>query len=106
MCDYIFRQVIGIPMGSDPAPFFANLFLFHFESEWLDKTKKDNHHRARRFGHAFRFIDDLVAINDNNEFENCYKEIYPSDLELKKENNNDSTATFLDLDIAIKEGKF
>ena len=24
----IFRQKIGIPMGSDPAPFFANLFLF------------------------------------------------------------------------------
>ena len=25
----IFREVIGIPMGSDSAPFFANLFLFH-----------------------------------------------------------------------------
>ena len=24
----LFRQVIGIPMGSDPAPFFANLFSF------------------------------------------------------------------------------
>ena len=25
----IFRQVIGIPMASDPVPFFANLFLFY-----------------------------------------------------------------------------
>ena len=25
--ELIFRQVIGIPMGSDPAPFMANLFL-------------------------------------------------------------------------------
>ena len=25
----IFRQVIGIPIGSDPAPFFVNLFLYH-----------------------------------------------------------------------------
>ena len=24
----IFCQIIGIPMGSDPAPFFANLFLY------------------------------------------------------------------------------
>ena len=24
----VFRQVIDIPMGSDPAPFFANLFLY------------------------------------------------------------------------------
>ena len=28
----IFRQVIGILMGSDPAPFFANFFLFFYES--------------------------------------------------------------------------
>ena len=25
--DKLFRQDIGIPMGSDPAPFFANLFF-------------------------------------------------------------------------------
>ena len=31
----LFRQKIGIPMGSDPAPFMANLFLYHFESKWL-----------------------------------------------------------------------
>ena len=28
----LFRQVIGIPMGSDPAPFFANLFLYKYPS--------------------------------------------------------------------------
>ena len=31
----VFRQVIGIPMGSDPAPFMANLFLYHYESTWI-----------------------------------------------------------------------
>ena len=30
-------QIIGIPMGSDPAPFFANLFLAHKEAD-RDKT--------------------------------------------------------------------
>ena len=24
----VFRQIIGIPMGSDPAPFIANLLLY------------------------------------------------------------------------------
>ena len=28
----IFCQMIGIPMGSDPAPFFAYLFLYFYES--------------------------------------------------------------------------
>ena len=32
----IFRQRIGIPMGSDPAPFFATLFIFHYECVWID----------------------------------------------------------------------
>ena len=26
-----FRQVIGIPMGTDCAPYLANLFLFHWK---------------------------------------------------------------------------
>ena len=33
----IFRQIIGIPMGSDPAPFIANLFLYLYENRFLDK---------------------------------------------------------------------
>ena len=28
-------QVIGIPMESDSAPFFANLFLAHKETDWV-----------------------------------------------------------------------
>ena len=37
-----FRQSIGIPMGSDPAPFMANLFLVTYESKWVLHTKKSN----------------------------------------------------------------
>ena len=29
--DSLFRQIIGIPMGSDPALYIANLFLYYFE---------------------------------------------------------------------------
>ena len=31
----IFRQVIDIPMGSDPASFFSKPFLFFYRSKWL-----------------------------------------------------------------------
>ena len=48
----------------------------------------------------------MVAINDNNEFENCYKEIYPPELELKKENVGYTSGSFLDLMICIENNKF
>ena len=32
-------QVAGIPVSSDSAPFFANPFLFHYESKWIGKMK-------------------------------------------------------------------
>lgn len=29
----VLRQIISIPMGSDPAPFIANLFLYYYENK-------------------------------------------------------------------------
>ena len=104
--NFLFRQCIGIPMGSDPAPFFANLFLYFYESKWINKIKKESLYRARRFTNTFRFIDDLDAMNDCGEFEKCFKDIYPQELELKKENNGNKQATFLDLDISVNDNKF
>ena len=54
---------------------------------------------------AIFFIDDLYAINDNGEFENI-KNIYPEELELKKENVGFNDANFLDLGIEIENKKF
>ena len=88
-------------MRSDTAPFFANLFLFFYES---NPKKNSNYGAARKFGNIFRFIDDLIAINDTNEFENHYNEIYPSGLILKKENTSHTETTFLDLHLCINEG--
>ena len=45
-------------------------------------------------------------MNDNKEFEGCFKEIYPVELELGKENNGYKEASFLDLNIAIENKKF
>ena len=67
-------------MGSDPAPFFANLFLFHYKSEWIGKMKNIDHiDCARRFGHIYRFMNDLIAMNGSNESEKSLKEIYPAE---------------------------
>ena len=50
-----FDKFNGFPMGSDPAPFFANLFLFRYKSEWIDKMKIIDHH-CPRLGQVRRFI--------------------------------------------------
>ena len=51
-------QVIGILMGSDPAPFFANLFLAYKEADWLKAQRKLGTINVRKINNFFRFIDD------------------------------------------------
>ena len=99
-------QVTGIPMGSDPAaPFFANQFLAHKETDWVKAQRKLGTINVRKINNSFRFIDDLLSLNDNNTFEKHYKDIYPAELELKKENNSNSCAAFLVIYIYIENGE-
>lgn len=100
----LFRQVVGIPMGSDPAPFFANLFLYYYENKWVKSLKRIDILRARKFSHTFRFIDDLFTINDGNEFCNHFKEIYPPELQLNPEHSGEEV-NFLDIHISKDNGK-
>ena len=99
------RQSIGIPMGIDPAPFWANLYLHRYEEIFISSQMSVNKVRARKFIHATRFIDDECNLNDCGEFSRSYKEIYPKELELKCEHQG-THATFLDIDITIVDGLF
>ena len=99
--DKLFRQDIGIPMGSDPSPFFANLFLYHYESSWLKSIKKTNNTLARKFGNVVRYINDLLPLIDGQSFESFHHEIYPEELQLNKENVDNTETNFLDLHIKI-----
>ena len=103
----IFRQIVGIPMGSDPAPFFANLYLSHFEATWIKSLRCTEYARAKRVFNTFRFIDDLVTVNDQGEFSRSFLEIYPEELTLNKENDEANlNASYLDLDISIVNNQF
>ena len=99
-------QVIGIPMGSDRVPFFANLFLAHKEADWVKAQRKLGTINVRKINNSFRFIDDLLSLNDGSTFEKHYKDIYRTELELKKKNKSNSCASFLDLYIHIENGEF
>jgi len=103
--DLILRQKIGIPMGIDPAPFWANLYLHWYEGEFMKTLIQNDKLKAFSFNGNSRYSDDLICINGGDSFLNSYKDIYPSSLELKLEHSG-SSATFLDLDITIVSGKF
>ena len=90
-------------MGSDPAPFFANLFLFFYEFRWSKSIKNTNYGVAGKYANIFRFIDDLIAVNDRKKFKNYYDEIYPPDLILKKEKTSHTETAFLDFHLYINE---
>ena len=96
----IIRQSIGIPMGIDPAPFWANLYLYFYEHKFITSLMASDKRRARLFMNAFRFIDDECNLNDHGEFSRSYQDIYPSELQLKCEHQG-IHATFLELDIKI-----
>ena len=80
--DKVFRQVIGIPMGTDCAPFLANLFLFSYEFQWMyEKLKRKQFYLLNKFKHCCRYIDDLFAINNNKTLLRLKHKIYPPELD-------------------------
>ena len=99
------RQKIGIPMGIDPAPFWANLFLYTYEHNYIKELIKTDRVKAKHFHSTFRFIDDLCILNDGGMFGNVFKDIYPDELELKVEHEA-SSGSFLHLDIRVEEVQF
>ena len=61
---HLFRQVIGIPMGTSCAPLLADLFLYSYENEFIDNMIKSGDRRlARSFNLCYRYIDDLIVFN-------------------------------------------
>ena len=103
--DRVYRQTIGIPMGTDCAPQLANLYLFHHEYMYMRALMKSNLGMAKRFCNTVRYIDDLLALN-NKKFEEEIVNIYPPELTLKRTTESDTTLSYLDVSISICQGKF
>ena len=72
----------------------------------MNELKKNDLIKARKFCNIFRFIGDLNSINSGVEVESGYSSIYVEELHFGKENPDKHEASFLDLNIKIKNGKF
>ena len=99
----VYRQVIGIPMGTNCAPLLADLFLHTYEYEFIINKLKTDINVALQFNKTFRYIDDLLSINNSN-FGKFIKEIYPPELQLKNTTVSQTETSYLDTTINIGEG--
>jgi hypothetical protein len=84
-------------MGANCALLLVDLFLYSYESEFLQKLVKDKKiHEARAYNFTYRYIDDVLSIN-NSRFAEFLPLIYPPELEVKETTDTASSASFLDL---------
>ena len=78
----LYRQGVGIPMGTNCAPLVADLFLFCYERDFMLSLSEDNQSDViKAFNSTSRYLEDLLNIN-NNIFDSMVNRIYPSELQL------------------------
>ena len=99
----VYRQVNGVPIGSDTGAEIANLLLFSYEAAYVEKISKENITIARKFNLCSRYIDDLFVGNFPEFKDHIYK-IYPRELEINQESDNPKDIAYLDLRMKIENG--
>ena len=95
----VYQQIVGIPIGTNCAPFVSDLFLFCYERDFMSNLHKSKRHDLiDMFNDTSRYLDDIVTI-DNPEFEKNIPDIYPTELQLNKANTSYKGTSFLVLNI-------
>ena len=101
----MYRQNIGITMGTDCAPQLANLYLLYYEYSYMRSLLKTNLCLTKRFADTVMYIDDLVATS-NSKFNSQMSNIYHPELTLKRTTELDTKLSYLYASISICHGKF
>ena len=100
----LYRQIVGIPMGTNCAPLVADLFLFCYERDFMASFSDVKQAEIiEAFNSTSRFLDDLLHI-DNPFFDGMVNRFYPPELQLNKTNTSDNEAPCSDLHLSISTG--
>ena len=79
-----FRQMVGIPIGTNCTPLLADLFLYSYENEFFHKLIKEGKRKlARKFNLSYRYTDDFMSF-DNKRFKESIADIYPKELTISE----------------------
>ena len=96
----LYRQVVGIPMGTNCATLVADLFLFCYERGFMMSLSGDKQADIiDAFNTTSRYLDDILNIN-NVYYVTMVSQIYPSDFQCNKANTADTKAAFLYLHLS------
>ena len=75
----LFRQYISILMGTNCAPFLADLFLYSYAVEFVRSMEESDEKLAKAFNLTPRHVVDLDRIN-KPMFKQFLNGIYPEEL--------------------------
>ena len=79
----LYRQTIGIPMGTNCAPLVADLFLFCYERDFMKSLSRESQADIiEAFNSTSRYLYDLLNI-DNIYFDQMVDRIFPTELPIK-----------------------
>ena len=88
-------------MGTNCAPLLADLFLYSYEADFIQGLLKKNQKKlARSFHFMFRYIDDVLSLN-NSRFGDFVGRINPNELQITHTPDTDTSASYLDLHLEI-----
>ena len=88
-------------LGTGCALLLSVLFFYSYEADFIQELLKKNEKKlARSFNFTFRYIDDVLSLN-NYRFGDFVDRIYPTELEIKDTTYTDKSASHLDLHLEI-----
>jgi hypothetical protein len=93
--------MVGIPMGTNCASLLADLFLFSYEAEIVQKLfcdkkkKKKKNQLAVSFNHTLKSINAVLSFN-NHDFHNYIHLIYHDKHNIKDTTQSEKAASYLD----------
>ena len=101
----LYRQIVGILMGTNFAPLVADLFLFSYNRNFMLSLSDNNQTDIiEAFNSISIYLDDLLNIQ-NPYFKQMVGQIYPIELKLNKANSSNTEAPFFDLILCITNGR-
>ena len=114
------KQIRGIPMGTNCGPLLANLYLYAYESSFIDRLQSLSElgkETARSFHMTFRLIDDVFSVGNpvihqyvhqparrENDGKTGIGGLYPHELQLNDTNVSDTEVHFLGMTISNLDG--